>query len=239
MDIRKAFEANGLIWREGSVYVSEKHIYYPRIRQIIHAIKENYPWLEKCIKDIRASNIGELHDLTDFIKEGFPVSEKDKELISSPDGLKGYKKQLVFDLQYAKMEKEHPGMSKWAYSQLRTFLKRRGFKHIQQTGYESVRKMSLADVAILCSELHNAFPWLKDYLRDCRIGNIYSSHNLTPEFTGKEKEKNKEAGKAEERTSEETTERKEKAQSVSQPQRGKTSSHRIHRSNPESHSMER
>lgn len=238
-DIKKEFESEGFIWREGSVYVSDKPVSQYGVLQAVIEIKAALPWLKKCMKDIRASDIGEFHDLTDFIKEGNLVSNKDKKLISSSEDLKGYRKQLVFDLLYAKMEKDHPGMSKWAYSELRIFLEKRGFRRIQQTGYESVRKISLADVAILCSELHNAFPWLKDYLRDCRIGNIYSSHNLTPEFTGKDKEKNKEENRDKEKKPEEKTARKEKAQSVSQPQRGKTSSRRIHRSHPESHSMER
>ena len=238
-DIKKKFRSEGFRWYEGSVYISNEPISYFEVRQIALRIKTAFPWLEKCMKDIRASNVGEFHELTDFIKEGIPFSIRDEKGALELSGLKEYKKQLVFDLLQAKMDEDHPGMSKKAYSDLKKFLERHGFRHIQQTGYESGHKMSLADVSVLCVEMNKAFPWLKEYLRDCRIGNIYSSHNLTPEFTGKEKEKNKEENRDKEKKPEEKTARKEKVQSVSLPQRGKTSSHRIHRSHTESHSMER
>lgn len=195
-DIKKEFESEGFKWREGSVYVSDKPISYSATRQIALKIKKSFPWLEKCMKDIRASNVGEFHDLTRAIKEGSIPSDNKK--LSEVIFLSQNKhcKQLVFDLLQANMDKDHPGMSKWAYSHLRTFLERRGFKRIQQTGYESEKPMTMLEIAALCRDLNAAFPWLKEYLRDCRVGDIYSSHDLTSLITGKLKEVEKDKGKS-------------------------------------------
>ncbi len=67
-DIRKHMEANGFIWQQGSVYVSEKPMSAAQVIKIIEALIEKCPWINYCMRDCRMTNIGKEHSLNKFFE---------------------------------------------------------------------------------------------------------------------------------------------------------------------------
>lgn len=185
MDIGAFLDKFGLKWTEGSVRVSKGEMKKSHLKRILITMKKAYPWLSLCMKDIRVADVGVLHDLTGYLKaDRRNVHAMRRRLEAAL--LDGHgspeRKQLVFDLLQAKMEKDWPGSGAEAYRQIRRFLENEGFEHVQQSAYESKEPMSSSDILDLCDRMRGRMPWLRDYLRDCRSGDIFSSHDMTGIF---------------------------------------------------------
>lgn len=56
--IRKHMQAHGFQWLQGSVYVSAKPMKPYHVTRTLAELVENNPWLNVCMRDCRATNIG-------------------------------------------------------------------------------------------------------------------------------------------------------------------------------------
>jgi len=68
-DIKKYLEAKGFTHIEGSGYMSKNIMSSIQVTQIIIGLIEEYPYLSKCIRDIRQTNVVDeqsLNDLFDY-----------------------------------------------------------------------------------------------------------------------------------------------------------------------------
>ncbi len=61
--IKRHMKQNGFVWLQGSVYASEKPMSHVLVQKIINELIKNNPWLNKCMRDCRETNIGKEHDL--------------------------------------------------------------------------------------------------------------------------------------------------------------------------------
>lgn len=55
--------------RQGSVYCSTEKMSIADIYALIKELKKECPWLRKCLTRMDVADIGEIHELTDIIKE--------------------------------------------------------------------------------------------------------------------------------------------------------------------------
>jgi len=62
--IRKKFEH-----RQGSVYCSTEKMSIVDIYVLVKELKKECPWLKNCLTRMDVADIGEIHELTDMIKE--------------------------------------------------------------------------------------------------------------------------------------------------------------------------
>lgn len=81
-NIRKYLERNGFEHLQGSVYVSKEALSNTKITAIINGLLTKYNYLEKCVRDIRKTDITREHSLNHlFSYDGTPgdyVIEKEK-----------------------------------------------------------------------------------------------------------------------------------------------------------------
>lgn len=71
--IRKFMETENWKHIEGSVYMSEKPLSNADIFYMIRDIKKQYPYLEKCIKEIHQADISNVHSLNQYFSyDGTP-----------------------------------------------------------------------------------------------------------------------------------------------------------------------
>lgn len=61
--IKRHMKNNGFLWLQGSTYASEKPMSHVRVQGILDELIRNNPWLNKCMRDCRESNIGKEHNL--------------------------------------------------------------------------------------------------------------------------------------------------------------------------------
>lgn len=59
--IKRHMTANGFLWQQGSVYVSEKSMSSINATKIIVALVKKNPWLNVCMRDCLVANIGAEH----------------------------------------------------------------------------------------------------------------------------------------------------------------------------------
>lgn len=83
-DIRRFMEKKGWKHIEGSVYMSDRSLSNVDISYMIRDIKKQYPYLEKCIKEIHQADISNVHSLNQYFSyDGTPgqyerAQDKDK-----------------------------------------------------------------------------------------------------------------------------------------------------------------
>ena len=61
-DIKEHMQNNGFIWQQGSVYTSLKAMKSVEVSAILMDLIQKNPWLNKCMRDCRETNIGRSHD---------------------------------------------------------------------------------------------------------------------------------------------------------------------------------
>ena len=60
---------NNFEHRQGSVYCSMETMSIADIYALVKELKKECPWLENCLTRMDVADIGEIHELTDIIKE--------------------------------------------------------------------------------------------------------------------------------------------------------------------------
>lgn len=104
-----------------------------------------------------------------------------------------YRKAVYFDLGTNELKKAYPGNNyRNAYSDIKKFMVRHGFKHRQYSGYDSVEPMSNTKVTLILKELSEEFPWLKKCVKQIDttdIGDTYDMLNIVLNSQSKAKSK--------------------------------------------------
>lgn len=98
----------------------------------------------------------------------------------------GTRKQITFDLSQKALEKHYPRPAKSvnpkyykkAYSDISQFMKKNGFEHRQFSVYNSIEKMTMADVTITMQILAVQMPWLYKCINEIDVTNIGSQHSV-------------------------------------------------------------
>lgn len=65
-DIQKFMETAGFIHIEGSSYSSKKPLQYYKIQPLLRDLVEQYPYLDKCVRDIRCTKQVGQYNYTSF-----------------------------------------------------------------------------------------------------------------------------------------------------------------------------
>lgn len=88
-------------------------------------------------------------------------------------------KAVNFDLDTKALKQHYPGKV-WrnAYSDIRRFLIKNGFRHRQWSGYISERKMARADVVALVLKLKETFPWIQECVNHFDITDIGKTFDM-------------------------------------------------------------
>lgn len=56
-DIKAFMKENGFEWQQGSSYVSKERLDYTEVKDLIKDLVEENPYLNKCIRDCRMTNV--------------------------------------------------------------------------------------------------------------------------------------------------------------------------------------
>lgn len=101
-DIKHHMVNNGFDWIQGSVYVSKEKMSSSDVTIMLKALRNKNPWLNKCMRDCRETNIGRSHSKNSIFDKNanIPTREEQKK-----------KKREKFNLKDIK-----PG-GKWAKKQ--------------------------------------------------------------------------------------------------------------------------
>lgn len=80
-DIKKFMKQNDFNWQQGSVYVSKSAMSDLNVIKITNELCNKYPWLNKCMRDCRMTDVGRINDLSVcFDKEAdIPVRKEYKD----------------------------------------------------------------------------------------------------------------------------------------------------------------
>lgn len=65
-DIRKFMEKNGWKHIEGSAYMSKDPVSTVKVISTIQELKRQYPYLDKCVKEMHLTNISKVHSLDKY-----------------------------------------------------------------------------------------------------------------------------------------------------------------------------
>lgn len=115
------------------------------------------------------SNEKELHE--DQFGQGSVTNNKPKTV--------RVKKLLVFDLDTKVCRLILGNNYRRVYYQIiRPFLERRGFEHVQGSGYISINPMTNLQVTYCIRDLLRLYPYLSKCIRDIRVGDIKQLHRL-------------------------------------------------------------
>lgn len=76
-DIKDHMKDNGFQWQQGSVYVSVKSMTTSEVSDILMDLVEQNPWLNKCMRDCRETNIGRSHSKNKIFDKDADIPERD------------------------------------------------------------------------------------------------------------------------------------------------------------------
>lgn len=94
------------------------------------------------------------------------------------------RKQISFDID-TKVAKRIHGEQGYAriYADIRRFMKKEEWKHIEGSVYMSAHPMSNADVAYMIKELKKQYPYLEKCVREIHQTDVSNIHSLNQYFT--------------------------------------------------------
>lgn len=92
-------------------------------------------------------------------------------------------KGINFDLDTKALQKYYPSES-WrnAYSDVRSFLQRNGFEHIQGSGYHSEKPMSEFEAMKIIYEMKDKYKWLNKCVSVCTISDVPMTYDISAVF---------------------------------------------------------
>lgn len=71
------------------------------------------------------------------------------------------KMSINFDLNIEELKKHYPKQSyTTAYTDIRNYMLKHGFEHVQGSGYVSVKPMNKSSMATIIYQMSKTFPWL-------------------------------------------------------------------------------
>ena len=74
-DIQRFMEASGFERRQYSVYVSTEKLTALDVAVLTQRMAEQFPWLQHCVREITATNIGARHSLLGLLRSDTPPAE--------------------------------------------------------------------------------------------------------------------------------------------------------------------
>ena len=92
-NIRKFAEKNGFEHIEGSAYMSKKPMSNTEIGNFIDDLKDKFPYLNKCVREIHQSDISNTHSLNHFFEYDGTAGEYSKESINQRETTKTFSKE--------------------------------------------------------------------------------------------------------------------------------------------------
>lgn len=78
--IRKHMTKNRFVWMQGSVYASKMPITSAEVTNILDDLIEENPWLNRCMRDCRESNIGREHSKNHLFDKEADIRPRKKEI---------------------------------------------------------------------------------------------------------------------------------------------------------------
>ena len=92
-------------------------------------------------------------------------------------------KGIYFDLDSKLLERYYPKKD-WhnAYKDVRLFLEKEGFEHIQGSGYHSKDPLSEVKVMAIIHRMIKAMPWLEQCVNVCTISDVPITTDITHVF---------------------------------------------------------
>ena len=198
-DIRSFMKSNNFEHIEGSVYASKDILDDSEVLEILDDLKEKHEYLDKSVKDLHQTDIGETHSLGFcFDYDGTPgkfaqkYQEKDDVQSSktnitesiSASRIPDYRKQITFDLDTNVLKQIH-GEKNYTkgYSDIRCFMKNNGFEHIEGSAYASKNIMSNQETLDLLEDLKEKHAYLDKSIKELHQTDIAgASHSLTGHF---------------------------------------------------------
>ena len=199
-DIRSFMESSGFEHIEGSVYASKSILDDSEVLEIIDDLKEKYEYLDKSVKELHQTDIGETHSLGYcFDYDGTPGKFAQKYQEKSSDATQNskanttanasasqtadYRKQITFDLDTGVLKQIH-GEKNYtkAYSDIRSFMESSGFEHIEGSAYASKSVMSNFDVLKVIDKLKEKHKYLDKSVREIHQTDIDNIHSINGQF---------------------------------------------------------
>ena len=74
--IKNHMKKNGFEWQQGSVYVSKKGLSSVKTINIIKSLITQNPWLHKCMRDCKVSNIGKEYNQNHLFDKNAPIPKR-------------------------------------------------------------------------------------------------------------------------------------------------------------------
>lgn len=93
------------------------------------------------------------------------------------------KKGINFDLDTNKLKQNYiKGDWHNAYYDLRMYLEKEGFEHIQGSGYHSMKPMTQSQAMSVIHKITKKFPWINECVRICTISDVPETTDISHVF---------------------------------------------------------
>ena len=96
--------------------------------------------------------------------------------------VKSKRMQIIFDLDTILLEEAERGSSKTIYSEIKVFMGKWGFDHIEYSGYVSREPMSVAAVLDTMRSLKTAYPILSSAIQGMHLTEVGDTYEITDLF---------------------------------------------------------
>jgi virulence-associated protein VapD len=97
-DIERFFDEKQFEHRQGSGYCSTDKVTSLDVFDVIEELRDKLPWIDKCVKKIDVTDVGDIHDLTYLFKDDGEQSIDDvpkiKNEASRPKSMKTWKEEI-------------------------------------------------------------------------------------------------------------------------------------------------
>ena len=109
--IKREMKQNGFEWLQGSTYASKKSMSHVHVHNIIKELVWKYPWLNKCMRDCRETNLGRVHSLN-------YIFDKEADVMTREEVRRQEKKQDSMGGYMAEIEKARAAKKDYVTDQL-------------------------------------------------------------------------------------------------------------------------
>lgn len=198
-DIRSFMENNGFEHLEGSVYASTDNMSNHKILKTIKKLKGKHAYLEKSVKELHQTDVGESHSLSEqFDYDGTPGKYAQKKPRKSAETTQNtktatasasvsqapdYRKQITFDLDTGVLKQIHDEQNYTkAYTDIRSFMESSGFEHIEGSAYASKSIMSNQEIIDLLEDLKEKHAYLEKSVKAIHQTDIGKTHSMSGQF---------------------------------------------------------
>jgi virulence-associated protein VapD len=76
--IKRHMTRNGFRWQQGSVYVTIKPMNPVKVSNILTALIDRHPWMNRCMRDCVQTNIGIEHSLNSLFEHDANIDKREE-----------------------------------------------------------------------------------------------------------------------------------------------------------------